>query len=74
MTDFFAHLEQLEQMQGIICEIMERTNKMNSNVALAGFMMLIEEYCRANHLDMVETFGQLNEACIAVNEELGAYV
>lgn len=71
MTDFFA---QLEQMQGIINELMERTNKMDKSVAMAGFMMLIEEYCRANHLDMVETFGQLNETCISVNEELGAYV
>lgn len=71
MNDYFA---QLETMQNIINEFMEKTNKMDTSVALAGFMMLIEEYCRANHLDMVETFGQLNETCIAVNEELGAYV
>lgn len=71
MNNYF---EQLNEMQKIINELMERTNKMDSSVALAGFMMLIEEYCRANHLDMVETFGQLNETCIAVNKELGAYV
>lgn len=68
------YTEQLNEMQKIINELMERTNKMNSSVALAGFMMLIEEYCRANHLDMVETFENLVSTCRAVNEELGAYV
>ena len=71
MNDYF---KQLETMQNIINELMEKTNKMLPNVALAGFMMLIEEYCRANHLDMVETFNNLVSSCKAVNEELGAYV
>lgn len=71
MNDHFA---QLKTMQDIITELMEKTNKLHPSVALAGFMMLIEEYCRANHLDMVETFSNLVSSCKAVNEELGAYV
>lgn len=65
---------QLKKMQDIINKIMAETNAMHPNVALSGFMMLIEEYCRANHLDMVDTFENLVSTCIAVNEELGAYV
>ena len=71
MNDYFA---QFETMQNIINEIMERTNKMDKSVAMAGFMMLMEEYCRANHLNMVETFEELNGICKQVNAELGAYV
>lgn len=71
MNDYNA---QLKKMQDIINKIMVETNAMQPNVALAGFMMLIEEYCRANHLNMVETFENLVSTCRAVNEELGAYV
>ena len=67
------YFEQLMTMQDIIDELMERTNNLDTSVALSGFMMLIEEYCKANHLNMVETFGYLNETCKAVNAELGAY-
>lgn len=65
---------QFKKMQDIINKIMVETNAMHPSVALSGFMMLIEEYCRANHLDMVDTFENLVSTCIAVNEELGAYV
>lgn len=65
---------QLKKMQDIVSEIMVKTNAMHESVALSGFMMLIEEYCRANHLNMVETFKNLVSTCIAVNEMLGAYV
>lgn len=68
-----SYHEQLMEMQDIIVELMERTNKMDASVALSGFMMLIEEYCKANHMNMVETFGNLNETCKRVNEELGVY-
>lgn len=68
------YLEQINEMQEIITEIMERTNKMTKAMALSGFMMLMEEYCKANHLNMVETFDYMNETCKAVNAELGVYV
>lgn len=66
--------EELLEMQNVICEIMEKTNKFGRATMLAGFMMLMEEWCRANHENMVETFEELNETCKAVNAELGAYV
>lgn len=66
--------EELLAMQNVICEIMEKTNKFSKPVMLAGFMMLMEEWCRANHENMVETFAELNETCKQVNAELGAYV
>ena len=66
--------EELMIMQDVINEMMEKSNSLSQATMLAGFMMLMEEYCRANKLDMVETFDQLNETCKAVNAELGAYV
>lgn len=35
--------------------------------------MLMEEYCKANHLDMVAEMRNLLTAAEQVNEELGAY-
>lgn len=66
--------EELEVMQGVINNLMEQTNHLSQPTMFAGFMMLMEEYCKANKLDMVKIFDRLNETCKAVNAELGAYV
>ena len=66
--------EELMIMQDVINELMKKTNCLSQSTMLGGFMMLMEEYCRANHLNMVEMFEELNGICKQVNEELGAYV
>ena len=72
--EFYKMQEELSEMQEIINYLMEKSNHLSQTVMLSGFMMLMEEYCRANHLNMVETFEELNGICKQVNVELGAYV
>ena len=72
--EFYKMQEELSEMQEIINYLMEKSNHLSQTTMFSGFMMLMEEYCRANHLNMVETFTMLHDACIGVNEELGAYV
>lgn len=66
--------KELNEMSEIINYLMEKSNHLSQTTMLSGFMMLMEEYCRANHLNMVETFTMLHDACITVNETEGAYV
>lgn len=65
--------EELYEMQKIMNGFLERTNKMSEEIVLAGIMMVLEEWCKANKRNMVETFGMLNEVCQKVNAELGSY-
>ena len=72
--EFYKMQEELIEMQEIINYLMEKSNHLSQTTMLSGFMMLMEEYCKANKMDMVETFEELNTVCKSVNEELGAYV
>ena len=72
--EFYKMQEELSEMQEIINYLMEKSNHLSQTTMLSGFMMLMEEYCKANKMDMVETFEMLNTACKTVNEKLGAYV
>lgn len=65
--------DELMEMQDILNDVIKRTNSFQKATVLAGFMMMLEEWCKANHEDMVETFEMLNETCKAVNAEFGAY-
>ena len=65
--------DELMEMQNILNDVIKKTNSFQKGTVLAGFMMMLEEWCKANHEDMVETFDLLNETCKAVNAELGAY-
>lgn len=72
--EFYKMQEELIEMQEIINYLMEKSNHLSQTTMLSGFMTLMEEYCKANKMDMVETFEELNTVCKSVNEKLGAYV
>lgn len=62
------------EAMSIINEIKEKTNGLSSSMFLAIFCMLFEEYCLANHENMVEFFGQMYGIVKQVNEEEGVYM
>lgn len=65
--------EEYSKMCEILNDVVKKTNGFQRETVLAGFMMILEEWCKANHENMVETFEALYESCKYVNECLGEY-
>lgn len=65
--------ENLSKVLDIINDIMEKTKGFSSLAFESMWCMVLEEYCKARELDILEVVNSLHNGVIEVNKELGKY-
>lgn len=66
-------MEELIKAQELVNEFTDKTKGMSFGIFLATVAMLLEEKCKEENRDMVETVKMLYDAAVDVNRELGKY-
>lgn len=67
-------MEDLMKAYDLLQEISVTTNQLDYPTFGGFWCMLAEEYCRANHLDVLEVSRTMCNMISQVNEDLGAYL
>ena len=73
MEDIFGAFGDLQKAAEILDNIAPITNKLSTASFLSLVSMLLEEHCKANELDILETVDKVQTAVKGVNAMFGAY-